>query len=135
MGAVDRRIDLSLAPMENIDSSIGSITTGTNLAAYSDNGGAETICSTMTLNKGKYIVWLGGYSPIDGGGVDKATRIWIINGAFNTNISSSLTFMFCCCGVIDVTSDNTQVVAKVSNWEATGSTFTTSYTFQAMKIA
>ena len=110
---------------------IGAFTVGTNLTPSIPNEGANTVVSTMTLNRGKYIIMASGWSPLGGPSTAQSTSFFI--GGWG---STSLTWSFNLAVIVVVDSDNTVIEGRVMNWEPNSfAQASTDYTMRAIKIA
>lgn len=125
---------MALTPIELVDTSIGSITYGTNLEVNCPNNGTKTTISTMTLNKGKYIIGATGFSPIGEFIFEPATSVQIHNGA-SFEGGTSLMYLFNCCKAIEVLNNNSTITFDVINWQSEALTSNKNYKFYAIKIA
>ena len=110
---------------------IGAIISGTTLTPPIPNGGASTVVSTMTLNRGKYIVMVSGWSPLGGPSTAQATSFSIVGWG-----ATSLTWSFNLAVIVVVDSDNTLIEGSVVNWEPNSfAQAGTDYIMRAIKIA
>jgi hypothetical protein len=113
---------------------IGTKVQGTKSSVALPNNGAETTVATMTLDKGKWLIYASGYSPMDlVSYTSEATSIKIhgIGGYWGIPLS----YMFNLIALVEVLADNTIVTLDVTNWESSAvSESTTNFAFDAYRL-
>lgn len=113
---------------------IGTKVQGTKSSVALPNNGAETTVATMTLDKGKWLIYASGYSPMDlVSYTSEATSIKIhgLDGYWGIPLS----YMFNLFALVEVSNDNTIATLDVTNWESSAvSESTTNFAFDAYRL-
>ena len=109
---------------------LGKYVAGTKNAVNCPNGGVATTIGTITLNKGRWIIFVNGWSPL--GDVQEHATLIYISGTFGC---ATIPFrLFSMSGLIHINSDNTVLDLKVTNWESEAKTSGTAYNFYATRV-
>lgn len=116
--------------LNNSIAQLGEIVGGTKNVVNCPNGGAVTTIGTITLNKGRWIIFVNAWSPL-GDVQSNATQINVTGTYGCTTIPLRL---FSMSGFAHINSDNTVLNLEVANWENEAKTSETAYNFYATRV-
>lgn len=118
---------------------IGTIVNGTNYGESPGNGQTGT-GSIISLGKGKWLLTASGYNPLGAIAITNQATSASFQKYTNENyidlgISSSLSYRFNICGIVNLTANITRIDLRITNWEgSTKQIDTTKFTVMAIRI-
>ena len=130
LGALMASNDSSISELNSKIAQLGERVGGIKNAVNCPDNGATTTIGSITLNKGKWIIFVNGWSPL-GDVKESATQIFIPD---TFGCSTTPFRLFSSSGLVHVNSDNTVYNLNVTNWESQAKTSETAYNFYATRV-